>query len=413
MRKLVTLILGLAILLTMAAAPALAARQNDYPIVLVHGFMGWGRDEFLGYKYWGGFRDIQSDLTSYGYTTYTGTVGPVSSNWDRACELYAYIKGGTVDYGKVHSQKYGHARYGKTFTPGQYKDWGTLDAAGKIRKIHLVSHSQGGQTVRTLVQLLEQGSQEEINGTPAAELSPLFQGGKSWAASVTTISTPNDGTTLADGVNGFVPLAQQMIGVLAAGLGVASDSLLYDFKLDQWGLRREPGESFSSYSSRVWNSSIWKSSHDISAWDLSPDGARELNSWVRARPGVYYFSWSTEATFQEFFTGYEVPEITMNPLFTVNGFFMGAYTRNEPGHVTINSSWWKNDGVVNTNSMDGPTLNSTDVVVNYNGTPQVGKWNHMGLRESWDHGDIIGHTLWDVTGWYRSMADVLGALPKN
>lgn len=29
--------------------------QNNYPIVPVHGFLGWGPQEMVGYKYWGGF----------------------------------------------------------------------------------------------------------------------------------------------------------------------------------------------------------------------------------------------------------------------------------------------------------------------------------------------------------------------
>ncbi len=77
---------------------------NNYPIVLVHGFMGFGRDELLGYKYWGGVVDLQEKLNASGHETYTATVGPVSSNWDRACELYAYIVGGTVDYGEAHAK---------------------------------------------------------------------------------------------------------------------------------------------------------------------------------------------------------------------------------------------------------------------------------------------------------------------
>jgi triacylglycerol esterase/lipase EstA (alpha/beta hydrolase family) len=28
--------------------------QNNYPIVLIHGFMGWGPNEMGGYRYWGG-----------------------------------------------------------------------------------------------------------------------------------------------------------------------------------------------------------------------------------------------------------------------------------------------------------------------------------------------------------------------
>lgn len=40
---------------------------NNYPIVLVHGFMGFGRDELLGYKYWGGAVDLQEKLNVSGH----------------------------------------------------------------------------------------------------------------------------------------------------------------------------------------------------------------------------------------------------------------------------------------------------------------------------------------------------------
>ena len=56
-------------------------QQNNYPIILVNGFAGWGREEMLGVKYWGGVHDIQEDLKRNGYTVHTAPVGPVSSNW--------------------------------------------------------------------------------------------------------------------------------------------------------------------------------------------------------------------------------------------------------------------------------------------------------------------------------------------
>lgn len=184
-------------LLVLVLAAALARAGNDYPLVLVHGFMGWGRDELLGFKYWGGFGDLQETLNRAGYRTYTGVVGPFASNWDRACELYAYIKGGMVDYGQAHAAAHGHARHGRTF-PGLYPEWGALDDQGRIRKIHLIGHSQGGQTVRVLTALLQRGSPAEI---AAANPSPLFQGGKSWIHSVATLATPHDGTSLAVGID--------------------------------------------------------------------------------------------------------------------------------------------------------------------------------------------------------------------
>ena len=41
--------------------------QNKYPIILVHGFMGWGREEMGSYRYWGGKYDIEKELRDNGY----------------------------------------------------------------------------------------------------------------------------------------------------------------------------------------------------------------------------------------------------------------------------------------------------------------------------------------------------------
>jgi len=175
--------------------------SNKYPIVLVHGFLGWGRTEMLGFKYWGGVQgDLESQLKQQGYEVYTATVGPISSNWDRACELYAQIKGGRVDYGAKHSSTHGHSRYGREF-PGLYKQWGSV-VNGDVQKIHLIGHSMGGQTIRMMAQLLSSGSKGAPVEEPAAsDLSPLFAGGCNWVRSVTTVSAPNQGTNLANGIS--------------------------------------------------------------------------------------------------------------------------------------------------------------------------------------------------------------------
>ena len=84
------------------------------------------------------------------------SISAFGSNYDRAVELYYYIKGGRVDYGAAHAAKYGHDRYGKTYE-GVYKDW------QPGQKVHLVGHSMGGQTIRQLEELLRNGNQEEID----------------------------------------------------------------------------------------------------------------------------------------------------------------------------------------------------------------------------------------------------------
>ena len=36
--------------------------QNTDPIILIHGFLGWGREEMAGYYYWGGRMDLEAEL---------------------------------------------------------------------------------------------------------------------------------------------------------------------------------------------------------------------------------------------------------------------------------------------------------------------------------------------------------------
>ena len=174
------------------ALPALAA--NNDPVILVHGFAGFGRNELLGYKYWGGLDDLQEQLKAR-YTNQlvaTAVVGPFSSNWDRAVELFYQIKGGCVDYGALHSSANGHYERpesyyhdGRTCYAGLYPAW---DAG---HPVHLISHSMGGQTARMLVQMLA------ANGAPGNPSLFPYAVAASWIKSVTTIATPNDGTTLA------------------------------------------------------------------------------------------------------------------------------------------------------------------------------------------------------------------------
>lgn len=383
---------------------------NKYPIILVHGLGGFGRDEMLGFRYWGGLYDIQEYLKAQGYEVYTVAVGPVSSNWDRACELYAQLVGGTVDYGAAHAAKYGHARYGRTYK-GLIPDLGKIDPqTGEIKKVHLIGHSMGGQTVRTLVQLLAEGDEAERSFSQD-NMSPLFAGGHSWVKSVTTISTPHDGTSLDNAINKGMPWLQSFVGFMST---LSTPNNIYDLKLDQWGLTRYQGEKLSDYLSRVFNSSFWKTSRDLSNWDLTVEGARELNGWVKAQPDVYYFSWATNATRKALFSNYQVPVMSMNIFLQPFALHIGSYTRNVPGQVPIDSSWWPNDGLVSLISQNGPKINSSDSIVNFSGTPLPGVWNYMGVMDTYDHMDIIGiGTLWNPCPWYLNHVKILASLPAD
>lgn len=389
-------------------------KGNNYPIVMVHGLFGWGNDEFLGLNYWGGTNSLRDSLNNKGYEVYTPTIGPVASNWDRACELYAYLKGGTVDYGEAHSKKCGHNRYGRTYEAA-CPTIGTLIGKDGIQKVHLIGHSMGGQTVRTLTELLENGSQEEIKATPKNQLSELFTGDKPWVASVTSIATPHDGSQ-ADGKKyNIEPRVHQLVAALCVKANVINDENVgIDFKLEQWGLKKEAGESYKDYFKKVAQSNIWKRTNDLSIWDLAPEGARELNQWVKAQNDVYYFSIACKDTHDASVTHHQIPNVNMDPILKSSARYMGSYTNNTPGEVKIDKSWWENDGVVSVVSAISPKVGSTDKMVNYNGQAEKGIWNYLGLIDNVDHIEVVGQFKYHeaLEKEFFKLAKMLSELPR-
>jgi triacylglycerol lipase len=367
--------LAAALLAVAALTPALpAGAANNDPVLLVHGFLGFGPDQFreTGFKYWGGYHDIAAHMQQYKgpHAVYAASVGPISSNWDRAADLYAQIKGGCVDYGASHVVKYD--------PPGQpQKPAGKCWAADPANNpehyplafypqwdadhpIHLIGHSAGGTTIRALVELLEHGAPGEGDGD-------LYKGGKvGWIKSVVTISAPHNGTTLPDATLEILPNLH---------------SPLKDI-LDKNAAR----------------------------WELAPDGARDFNQWARTSPNVYYFSIGTQATeagswccngtdraiapIQD--VQHQYAREDMIPYFksyagewivpSAMQHGMGGYTQDGPGRVRVDESWWPNDGVVNTISMRAPAGHP---VRDYDGTAVPGVWNFLGNYRGYDHFDIL------------------------
>ena len=127
---------------------------------------------------------------------------------------------------------------------------------------------------------------------------------------------------------------------------------------------------------------------------------------------MYYFSWAASATVPLWFSHHQVPLPTLLPQLWASALFIGAYSRDEPGLVKIDATWWENDGLVNTRSMAGPTLDSPDRIVSGHNLPQRGVWNHQGTLSGWDHMDLVGiGTLRDTNDWYLNLAWSLADLP--
>ena len=122
---LLALVMAGSLLLLPAAAANTQSGATRYPTVYVHGLMGWGEHDqiYSAVPYWGLSTDLMPYMTSKGYESYAASVGPLSSAWDRACELYAQLTGTTVDYGAAHAAEYGHARYGATYDKPLFAGW--------------------------------------------------------------------------------------------------------------------------------------------------------------------------------------------------------------------------------------------------------------------------------------------------
>ena len=339
--------------------------SNNPPIFLIHGFMGWGRNELNNYYYWGGKNDLEAFLREKGYNVYTLSVGPISSNWERAIEAYTQIKGGCVDYGKNHSETFNIIQkpIDKCYE-GLYKQW------DKDHPIHIIGHSQGGLTARMLEYLLLQSIKEENSELLSVSHDNTIK-------SITTISTPHNGTTLALIMNNKFPVFQRFSGYVGM-MNYILFQKFYNFDLEQWGLTKKDNENYYQFLKRISNSNI-NNTKNSAAWDLSLEGCKEFNKVSKINPNTYYFSFSTSASVPKYNSVEHKPNKSMSYYIKPTSRLMGAAK-------DVDSLWYENDGIVNTISMKGP---STQKIIEYDKTNIMsGLWMHMGIKY-YDHHQIL------------------------
>ncbi|MGW7998111.1 lipase-like domain-containing protein [Staphylococcus xylosus] len=378
-------------------------KKNKYPIILAHGFSGYPDESKPAVlpPYWGGNKvDLDKELNKQGYDVREGGMSPFGSNYDRALELYYYIKGGTVDYGAYHSKKYGHARYGKTYK-GIYPEW----APGK--KVHLVGHSFGGQTIQVLEDMLRNGVPEEIEYQKkhGGDILEIFAGGNNnMVSSVTTIATPHNGTFISDKL-GNKPIARKLFYNI---LKYTSNKYTKaDYGLEPWGIKQRDDESYIQYLKRVKDNKVWKT-EDTSFTDGSIEGSKKINDRLTLSKDVAYTSITAEDTHKTF-NNRQRGNLKMFAPFKILANLVG---RQNP------ESWREGDGPVPLKSGLYP-FNKPHKDTTFDSKPELGLWGVMPTLKNWDHMDLVGWDLTDtrikpkmVLGLYEQLANYLSEVEK-
>ena len=351
---LLALVMAGSLLLLPAAAANTQSGATRYPTVYVHGLMGWGEHDqiYSAVPYWGLSTDLMPYMTSKGYESYAASVGPLSSAWDRACELYAQLTGTTVDYGAAHAAEYGHARYGATY------DKPLFDQPRRPQLRRRDDPPVPRHPRRRLCCRAGRGQGRRHGGLP------LLRGRKGRLGLF-----PDDAGCPAQRHD--LPRVLRQHGAVCGR-----------------GLDRVLHSDFLSHNDNVFR-------------DLTIDRALELNDDIEIQPNVYYFSYAGDKTRQSSATGERTSAVDMTPLFVPFANRMCSYyDQTTAGGFRIDKIWAPNDGLVNTVSALYPTDSAGRCLtqsgktgyiqqdgysnVNY----QPGVWNVMPVRH-YDHGNFI------------------------
>ena len=355
--------------------------MSDLQFIFVHGLRGWGSYDaaYRRMPYWG-MRDgdLMAFLRGQGFDCYAASVAPTGSAWDRACELYAQLAGTRTDYGRAHSEKYRHGRYGR--------DYSDCPLIGKPGRLVLLGHSFGGATVRMLSELLAHGDAEEQQAAGPEGPSPLFAGGHGGLLhSLVTLASPMNGTTAYD-------------------------------------LFEDPGFDPSSVRAPAWSRGFarmmsmgtkpkkdGRDDRDYADYDMHLDRAEELNRRIRTLPHVYYFSVPCSATDRQADGTYR-PRRGMEPLFVTRACQIGAYTGRTAGGMEIDESWRESDGLVNTISASAPSGAPSKALEPDRIEPGI--WNvfpAIGGDHMWLQGGLMRRH--DIRPFYLDLLTLIRGLP--
>lgn len=383
---------------------AASGGRTPYPAVFVHGLLGWGARDALyrAVPYWGlAAGDVLGYLNACGYDCRAASVGIISSAWDRACELYAELTGGTADYGITHAQRFGHARFGAAYPAPLVPDWGadkplTSWGTASAARRRGCSCSCSRTAARRRCRRPRPRARRHRRCSPAARRA----GCTHWWP----LPRRTTGPRFSMCSRTQQTRSRRCFWVRPRALGISAFKGVYDFRLDQFGIRRDPDEPLTTAALRMLAQNPLPAG-DNAFDDLRPAGARALNARIRTLPDTWYFSIPCCRTLPRLLTHDQKPDTAMTPLLWP---FSAAMGRDSAG---VPRDWLPNDGLVNTISARYPAgAPHADFAPGQ--TPERGVWQVLPV-EPLDHLAAIGGVL--NTGvvrtrrFYRSVMALLDA----
>ncbi|KAK3353813.1 Alpha/Beta hydrolase protein [Lasiosphaeria hispida] len=290
-----------------------ASKQT--PIVLVPGFSGWGRPLLGAVNYFGGFSDLALTLAAEGYPVIQVRLSPISSNKERACEIFEQltnINGATgfdtpgttpptlipVNYGALQITAV-------TPPPPPAQTWqavvyGNLPAGwawSAQNRVIFICHSQGGNSVRQLLHYMSGRAPQDLAQFGAVDK-------QAWVKAVITLGTPHRGTTITQAVQGILQanpnLEDAAVDFVTSCSFANRQDRVFDLGLDHWGFTRlGQQDTFDTMRQRIRPHVIaWLNGTDNGIHDNSIAGAGTLNSNTAAydSPPTYFLTMSFCAT---------------------------------------------------------------------------------------------------------------------
>lgn len=420
MKKLIAVILCMLIALS-CSVPCFAAdkaESKSYPYIFIPGMVGWGTD-YPGYDkfpYWGGgftigqYDNLIDILNAAGIKAYATSPGPFNSAWDRACEVYAALTGTVVDYGKAHSEKHNHERYGFSYEGKAImgQPWNLKD------KINLLGYSFGTEVARLLTSLLAFGNEDEIAAT-GDNTSELFKGGYKSVNACITLSAPHNGTPLA---NLLVDTKAPMffLATLFHFFGCTIGNYVgpVSLQLSHFGVTPEQGIKRVGFNlSKLYN---YYSSKDNCGYDMTIRGARELNKTIKLSPDTYYYSYGTYSTVTDEETGRQNIIGNTSWMFKPTSFILKGMEGLEIDGVKIVGDWAINDGIISLASSrypdsDAAFVRSLEETIAKNKVFEKGVWYYAEPIFMMDHFDFCGIEDFPTTmeDFYFDLIDIVNS----